>query len=791
MFKNYFKTAWRTLLNNKVYSLINILGLAAGMAVAILIGFWIWDEISFDHYHQNHEHIAQVMNTKTFNGVTTTNEDIAIPLAEELRVHHSADFKYIALVFHNYTHLLAVQNKKIQASGQWVQPQLPQMLTLKMFKGTRNALNDPSSVLITQSLANTLFGNTDPMNKVIRLDNMTEVKVGGVFEDLAENTTFADTKIFLPWEKAESTLGWLKGFQDDWVTNNWKLYVQLNDNADINKLTNKIKYIPQQHVREGKEELMLHPMDKWHLFSEFENGKIAGGRIRYVWMFGAIGVLVLLLACINFMNLSTARSQKRAKEVGIRKAVGSLYNQLVWQFLSEALLTALLAFVFAILIVQLSLPAFNSLTDKHIFIPFGNPYFIIIVLGFTLLTGIVSGSYPAFYLSSFKPVKVLKGSFKVGKQAVLPRRIFVVLQFTVSIVLIIATVIVFNQIEFAKNRPIGYSYNGLITVQMNTPELFGASYNSLRSDLLQTGVVEDMAQSDFAPTTAPFMITDFNWKGKEPGLMPQLGIGMITHDYGKTIGWKIQQGRDFSRNYITDSNAVIINSAAEKIIGFKNPVGETITFNGQQHTITGVVNDMVMESPYKPVEPCIFLLNYNNVDFIHIHIKATASMSMALTPIQSVFKKYDPNSPFAYSFTSDEYARKFNDEIRVEKLSGFFTVLAIFISCLGLFGMSIFTAEQRTKEIGIRKVLGASVFNLWKLLSKEFVFLVFISLFISIPIAYYFMHNWLQNYQYRTTLSWWVFAASGFGALLITLLTVSFQSIKAAIENPVKSLRTE
>ncbi len=789
MFRNYFKIAWRNLLKNRTSSIINISGLAVGMAVALLTGFWILDEISFDHYHQNHERIAQVMDTKTFNGETNTEEDVAVPLADELR--QKQDFKHVALVFHNYTHQLAAENIKISASGVWTQPDLPAMLTLKMLEGKRDALKDPSSVLITQSLAKKLFGKTDPINKVIRLDNTAEVKVGGVFQDLPKNTTFSDTELFLSWDKAENVLSWLKSFQADWDDRAWKLFVQLNDNADINKINNKIKYIPQQHVKEGKEELLLHPMDKWHLYSEFKNGKIAGGRISYVWMFGIIGMLVLLLACINFMNLSTARSEKRAKEVGIRKVVGSLRWQLIGQFLGESLLTALLAFVLAIAIVQLSIPLFNTLADKSVAIPLTNPFFLVLSLGFTLLTGIVSGSYPAFYLSGFKPVKVLKGTFKAGRMASLPRKVMVVIQFTASIILVIATVIVFKQIQFAKERPVGYTRNGLITIQMNTPQLYNAPYNSLRNDLQQTGVVEDMAESDQSSTTAPVPVKGFEWKGKEPGSIPLLGVSRVTHDFGKTIGWKIKQGRDFSRDFITDSGSIILNESAERLIGQPHPVGEKIRWSDQVYTVTGVVKDIVMESPYKRVQPSIFLLSYQGVNIINIRIKATAPLSKALVKIENVFKKYDPESSFEYQFTDEEYARKFGDEEHIANLSTVFAVLAIFISCLGLFGLASFMAEQRKKEIGVRKVLGASVLNVWNLLSKDFVMLVAISFLIAVPVSYYFMYNWLQNYSYRTQLSWWIFIAAGIGLLLITLLVVSFQAIKAAIANPVKSLRTE
>jgi ABC-type antimicrobial peptide transport system permease subunit len=491
------------------------------------------------------------------------------------------------------------------------------------------------------------------------------------------------------------------------------------------------------------------------------------------------------------MNLSTARSEKRAKEVGIRKTAGSLRSQLIGQFLSESLIMASMAFVCAMVIVQLSLPFFNDLSNKQMTIPWSHPLFWVIALGFTVVTGLLSGSYPAFYLSAFDPIKVLKGTFRVGRFASLPRKILVVLQFTVSITMIIGTVIVFRQIRYARNRPVGYTREGLFSVVMSTPEIYAANYNALRTDLINTGAVEDMAESASAPTEVENTAAGFDWKGKDPNANPNFGVISVTHDFGKTLHWEIIAGRDFSRNFVTDSNAVILNESAAKLTGLKNAVGELMKFNKQNLTIVGVVKDMVMQSPFTPVLPTIFFLNYRLVNFITVRIKPGMPAQEALSKIEHVFKRYNPGSPFVYQFTDEAYARKFSDEHQMGRLATVFALLAIFISCLGLFGLASFVAEQRSKEIGLRKVLGASVFNVWRLLTKEFVTLVIISLLVAIPTAYYFMHNWLQNYQYRTEIPWWIFVATGSGALMITLATVSFQAIKAAIANPVKSLRTE
>lgn len=783
MIKNYFKIAWRNLQKSKVYSLINITGLATGMSVALLIGLCIWDELSFDSYYQNHTRLAQVMVNQTDKGEIYTGRTVAMPLGDALRNQYASDFKRVSLISWNNDHILTAGDKKLSGAGMWVQSDFPEMFTFNMVQGKPGALKDPSSILLSQSLAKSLFDNADPMNKTVRVDNRLDLKVAGVYEDLPHNTTFYNTKLLLPWDHKDN---WLNA-QTSWDNHCGQLFVQLNNQADFDKTNAKIKSIPTQHIKEWKEEIMLHPMDKLHLYSEFKNGKAVGGRIQFVWLFGIIGMFVLLLACINFMNLSTARSEKRAKEVGIRKAVGSLRGQLIVQFLSESVVVAFLAFILAIVLVQLSLPFFNGLADKQMSITWNSPLFWLLALGFTVFTGIVSGSYPAFYLSAFKPIKVLKGVFRAGRLAALPRKMLVVVQFTVSITLIIGTIIVFRQIQFAKDRPVGYSREGLIAVPLTT-DLFG-HYDAIRNDLLQTGAVENMAESS-QPATYFSNNNSIEWKGKDPGLVIFFRDVNVTHDFGKTIGWSIKEGRDFSRDFPTDSGSVILNETGAKITGLRNPVGEMIKYNGKTYVIIGIAKDMVTQSPYEPIPPSIFFCQ-GWMGVITIRIKPTMPLREALAKIQPVFRKYDPNSPFEFKFIDDEYAKKFSNEQRIANLASFFAILAIFISCLGLFGLASFVAEQRTKEIGVRKVLGATVFNLWKMLSKDFVALVIISCLIAIPIAWYFLNQWVQNYNYRTQISWWIFAVAGAGALVITLLTVSFQAIKAAVANPVKSLRTE
>jgi len=794
MLKNYLITAVRNLRKNKVHSFINIAGLSVGMAVAMLIGLWIWDEVSFNRGNPEYSHIAQVMQNGTMNGSVSTWSTMPVTMAEELRQSYGSNFKYVVMSSWNESHILSVGEKKLTMTGTFFEPQGPELLKLNMTEGTRNGLKDPYSVLLSASTAKAFFGNASPMNKVIKIDGATNVKVTGVYEDLPHNSSFADVTYIVPWELNLITKTWIRQMQNPWGNNSFLVYVQLNENADMAKVSVKIKdaklnKIPADN-RKYKPELFLHPMAKWHLYSDFKNGVNTGGLIQSVWLFGIIGVFVLLLACINFMNLSTARSEKRAKEVGIRKAVGSLRGQLISQFYSESVLVALLSFIFALALVQFLLPFFNDVADKKIVILWTSPLFWLMGIGFTIITGLIAGSYPALYLSSFKPVKVLKGTFKAGRFAAAPRKVLVVLQFTVSVILVIGTIVVFKEVQYAKGRPIGYDPGGLIYVQVLNGDLHN-HFDAAKNELKNEGAITEMAES-YGPITGNWQTNGgFDWKGKDPNLAVDFPNSSVTYDYGKTIGWQFAQGRDFARDHASDSSAFVINESAAKYMGLKQPVGEIIKWDGQPMTIIGVIKDVITESPYTPVRPTLYYMNTDNVNFEIFKINPASSTRAAINKIEDVFKKYSPLQPFDYKFVDDEYAKKFGTEERVGKLAGFFAVLAIFISCLGLFGMASFMAEQRTKEIGVRKVLGASVANLWGLLSKDFIGLVVISLLISIPAAYYFMNSWLQNYEYHSGLPWWIFAGAATGALLITLLTVSYQSIKAALANPVKSLKTE
>ncbi len=800
MFQNYFKIGWRNLLKNKANSVINIGGLAAGMAVAILIGLWVYDELSYDKNFSNYDRIARVVQNQTFDGEVETWFSQAMQLAPELRNTYGSNFKHVITSDFPNDHKLTYQEKSVKKSGSFMEPDVTEMLTLKMVSGTRSGLKDLNSILLSQSTAKALFGEEDPIAKIIKVDNDIDVKVTGIYEDLPYNSSFSNLNIILPWDllvrtnDLENRVGW---------GNSWfQCFVQIAENTDMGSVSAAIKDAKLKRVlvddddARFKPELFLHPMSRWRLYSDFKNGVSVGGNIQYVWTYSIIGLFVLLLACINFMNLSTARSEKRAKEVGIRKTIGSIRVQLINQFFTESLLVSLFAFVFSLVLVQLALPWFNEVSGKRMGILWSDPQFWVACIGFTLITGLVAGIYPALYLSSFQPVKVLKGTFRAGRFAAVPRKVLVVVQFTTSVTLIVGTMIIFKQLQFAQERPIGYNINGLVSLPIRTNEII-KHYDALRNELLKTGAIEEVAASE-VPITGTFTTNSgFDWQGKDPNLVEEFVTVGITHEFGKTIGWEIKAGNDFSKDMASDSSGFIINEAAAKFLGFENPIGEVMKWNNNgEWKIIGVTKDMVTQSAFSSVKPMIFFLKSSRLDFINytqlnIKLSPLVSAKEALAKIEPIYKKYDADNAFEYSFLDQEFGKKFDNERRIGKLVVVLATLAILISCLGLFGLASFVAEQRTKEIGIRKVLGASISQLWQLLSKDFALLVVISCAISIPLAYYFMDNWLTQYQYRITISWHIFAMASLCALVITFLTIGYQTLKAAITNPVKSLRSE
>jgi ABC-type antimicrobial peptide transport system permease subunit len=807
MLKNNFKIAWRNLVKNRVSSFINIGGLAAGMTVAILIGLWIYDELSFNKYHQHYDRIAQIMTRgNDAQRGPYVNNSVQYPLATELQTNYKDNFSHIVKASWVQDYILAAGDKKLSAKGQFMDTDAPEMFSIKMIEGNRNALEDPYSIMLSASVAKALFGTTNPLGAMLVMNNKTSLKVTGVYEDFPANSQFNPVKFFSTWSLWENQNDWVKKAADNWDNHFLKIYAEIKPGSNFESVQSNIKDAELQNLKKLENEgeniarhpqVFLLPMSDWHLHAIDCKAVVDAKPIRMVWLVGIIGIFVLLLACINFVNLSTARSEKRAKEVGIRKTIGSLRRQLVYQFFAESFLVVILAFVLSCLLATLLLPWFNNISAKEMKLPLNSIYFWLLSCGFIFITGLLAGCYPALYLSSFQPVKVLKGTFRTGRLAALPRKFLVVTQFTVSVALIISTIVVYRQIQFAKDRPVGYNREGLIMLDMRSDDFFG-KYDLFRTELFKTGVVSNMSESMGKLTEVVSGNNGFDWKGRDPNKDESFGTLAVTHEHGRTVGWQFIEGRDFSREFAADSSGVVINESAEKYIGLQHPVGETITWKWADnkpvpYTILGVIKDMVMRSPYEPVEPTMFFVKPLNggVSCINIRVKENVAMSKALPKIEAVFNKLIPAVPFDYQFVDEDYASKFAAEERIGKLAGFFTILAVFISCLGLFGLASFVAEQRAKEVSIRKVLGASVFNLWSLLSNEFTALVLLSLLIAVPLAYWFMHHWLQDYSYRTTLSWWIFVLAGLGAILISLLTVSYQAIRAAVKSPIGSLRGE
>ncbi|HLX67677.1 MAG TPA: ABC transporter permease [Puia sp.] len=801
MLKNYLKIAWRNLLKDKAHSSINVAGMAVGLAVVMLIGLWIRDELSFDTYNSNYKAIAQIARKEITKGeiyVSNGNNHFPIPLAGELRTSYSHFLKHVALATEREQHIIAYNGNQFTEHGMYVENEFTDIFTLKMVAGTTAGFSDANTILLSRSAAQALFGKGDAIGKVVKLDNAQPLKVNGVFEDLPRNTTLSEVSFLCPFGLLVNSNPSVKDILNNWGNSSFFIYTEAAPGVEDKEIVSAIKDVywekakgSQPQAPGNKVELFTYSMRDWHLRSEWKNGVQSGGQIQIVWLFGLIGLFVLLLACINFMNLSTARSEKRAKEVGVRKTMGSLRSQLVKQFLTEALLVVFVSFMVGVWLVLASLGWFNEIASKNITFPFLSTWFWGFCVAFMLVTTVVAGSYPAFYLSSFRPVKVLKGTVKAGRLAAISRKMLLSIQLVVSITLITGTIVVYRQIQLAKDRPIGYDRSGLIRITMHTPDLNG-KYDVLKKELLTSGGAIGFAQSTSAATENNYFDDRFEWKEKDLRLHRQsFALTAVTYDYGKTVGWQFVAGRDFAREFSTDSSGVILNEAAVHYMSLLHPVGETIRWNGKLFTIVGVIKDMVKGSPYQPDKQSLFFLFPGAGPEITIRLNPQLSTATALGRIEPIFKRLDPSSPFEYTFVDDEYAQKFSSEQRIGALSRIFTTLAIFISCLGIFGLASFMAEQRIKEIGIRKVLGASVFSIWRLLSRDFVALVVISLVVATPLAYYLLHSWLQDYQIRTHLSGWIFFASGMSVLLITLATVSFQSVRAAISNPVNSLRSQ
>ncbi len=785
MFKNYFKTAWRNLKRNKAFSIINITGLAIGMAAALLIGIWVQNEFSYDQFHTNKNNLYKVYNRQTGTGGAVYAFDItAGPVGNALQKDFP-EVKNTARIYWSIERLFNYGDKSIKAKGNDVDKPFLTMFSFPLLEGDVNhALDDVNSIVITQDLAKRLFGSDDAMGKVITLDNKGSYKVTGILKNLTGNTAF-DFNYLISLQANENNYG------NAWDNNTYYTYVQLKPGVSIDAFNNKIKHEVNKYAPDTKDEVFLYSIIEQHLYSNFENGKPAGGRIDTVHLLIIIGLLIVLIACINFMNLSTAQSQKRAKEVGVRKVVGAGKFKLIIQFLCESILITSIAGILSLLFVALTLPAFNRLIGESLSLNFKNPVLWLSLFAFILFTGLLAGSYPAFFLSAFKPVKVLKGSVISVKGAFSPRKILVVTQFSIAIVLIISTLIVYRELKHVQNRDTGYNINNLAEVPVEGD--VRKNYDIIKSELINKGAVTAMCKNSLGVTVDGATSSVYSWEGSvdEDKNINFSRVG-ADGDFIKTTGLTLLAGRDINlKTYPYDTASVLLNEAAVKAMRIKNPVGKYVNTGNGKRTIAGVFKNFIIGSPYDNVKPMVVLgTNYWTYNII-MRFNPANNMATNLRIAAEVFKKYNPAYPFTYHFVDEEYAQKFASEQQTGILAALFAGLTIFISCLGLFGLATYIAENRIKEIGIRKVLGASVANITNMLAKEFVLLVIISITIATPIGWFAMNKWLQNYTYRIDIQWWMFAIPGLAAVLIAVLTVSSQAIKAAVANPVKSLRSE
>ena len=792
MLKAYFKTAWRNILRSKVYSTLNIAGLAAGMAVALLIGLWVYDQSSYDKFLPGYEQAYQVRFRYSDNGVIRSQPQMCIPLSVALK-NDVPEVAHTAMGFGPVSLDVNVGDKRVAIDDMTGGEEFLEIFQYPLLRGNaKEALKDVYSIVLTESTAKALFGTIDVLGRQVRRSDGGNLRVTAVMKDLPKNSTmqFKSITSF----SAFAADGWVKAAVSNWRDCYFQLYASLKPGVSYTQAEARArmlvkKYAPAVYAT-FQQQVVMQPMKDWHLYTDFKNGYPSGGLIDYIRLFSIVGVLVLLIACINFMNLSTARSEKRAREVGVRKVMGSSRAGLIGQFLIESVILTFISFVFSLVLVQLVLPAFNALVKTTVTLPYSNIGFWAIMVGYVLVTGLLAGSRPAFYLSSFQPVKVLKGALKVGRHATLGRKMLVVLQFSCSIGLIISTVIIYQQIQYARNRPTGYDPNRLLTTGA------WSNYKALKAEALATGMVSNMTRS-LSPATEVYshnVIDD--WQGRLPNEPLNLAMNALADsDYFKTMKMQMVAGRNFTGNFAVDSTDVILNEAAVRRMRFKEPLNQLISWSPSNAPhrlrVVGVVKDALTTDPFGMAEPTMYVFQPDWSYSLTYRLAPGANTHKALARLKPIFMKYSSAAGFDYHFVDESYAQKFALEVLIGELAGIFALLAIFISCLGLFGLAAYMAEQRTREIGIRKVLGASISQVLLLLSGDFILLVGIGCVIASPLAYYFSHNWLQGYYYRITIGPGVFLLSGLVAMVITVVTISFQAAKAALMNPVKSLRSE
>ncbi|MDR2145184.1 MAG: ABC transporter permease [Tannerella sp.] len=781
MFYN-LKIILRNLRRGGIYSAINIGGLAIGMAAAILILAWTWHQWSYDRFHTKEKQLYVAYNRILVGGSIQCSDWTSMPLGPTLKTDYPEIAGVARMIYDDY--LYAGEDVRLKIRTGCTDPDFLTMFDFPLLHGNKEtALNDPQSVILTESAAIRLFGTGDPIGQTLLVNNQHPVTVTGVMKDLPGNTRF-QSEAFMP----VSFLKILGRFIDSWGTNNLQTYVELHPDARPEQVNESIRGVNNSHTgNRAQTEVFLYPLGKRYLYAKFENGEPVGGMIDTLRLFGIIAGLVLLIACINFMNLSTARSAKRAKEVGVRKVLGGKRMSLIRLFLGESMLVALIAGAVALILAMMVLPEFSTLMGQQLTLNPANGWFWVAGSGFVLFTGLLAGSYPAFYLSSFRPVKVLKGLFSRQRGAISSRKVLVVTQFTVACALIVSTLVVHRQIEYALDRESGYNKDQLIYMMLDGD--IGKNYELIKNDLITSGVAVSVTKNSGPMTQGWNNTWGVTWKGKDPDARITFEMLFADSGWSKTVGATIIEGRDIDvYAFPTDSSAMLLNESAVKIMNFENPVGEIVSTQGRDWHVVGVVKDFILNSPYERVAPMFIGGPSGWFGVMHIRLNGVNRMAGNLAETEQTFKRYNPAYPFEYRFVDEEYARKFGEVQQLGTLATWFAGLAIFISCLGLFALVAYIAETRRKEIGIRKVLGASVGNVILLLSKEFLMLVLISVAVASPIAWWAMNQWLSGYAYRTDIPWWLFVVVGCISVGIALLTVGFQAVKAATANPVKAI---
>ncbi len=782
MIRNYLKIAFRNIWKNKTYSFLNIFGLAIGITCASLIFLWVEDEVNFDSFPKQ-DQVYYVPTNQKYEGEWRTFYSTPGPLAAALKdeipgIMGSARTTSQDLLF-------TVGEKAITRRGRYADVDIFEIFSLSFIEGTiTDVFRNREAIVLTKETATQLYGeNVNVLGKVIRVDNKTNYVITGVIENLPENVTF-DFDWIAPFDRYAVGEEWMLGYGNNFADT----FVALSPKANFETVDKQVRSIIAEKDEGNDTYAFLHSIKDWHLRSDFEGGKKVGGRITYVRLFIVIALIILLIACVNFMNLSTARSEKRANEVGVRKAMGSGRSRLIFQFITEALIMAFIATMVSIFLLLILLPQFNILIEKNLMLGLSNPLHITALTVITSVCGIFAGLYPAFYLSAFKPIEVLKGMKVTHGSAAFIRKGLVVGQFTISTVFIISTLLVYQQIQHVKNRDLGYNKDQLIRMKVNGDMI--KNFSVIKQELITTGAVKNIGVSNSQILSGGNNGAGLTWQGGNNTEDVLISFRYINATFIETTGMEIIKGRGFSTTIAKDSTNILISQSFAKLLGDGDPIGKKIMRN-KSYTVIGVVRDYLYGDMYGTSDPVMFFNDPEPARYAYIRTKSGIATDTALSKIEKVMKKNNPAFPFEYTFVDDMFNDKFKSENLIGKLSRIFAALAILISCLGLFGLAAYTAEQRSKEIGVRKVLGASVTRIVRLVSKDFLKLVIVSIIIAMPLAWFAMKSWLDGFAYRIDINWWIFLLAGFGAIIIALLTVSFQTIKAAVANPIKSLRTE